>query len=334
MSGVAAAGRAIALGCLVGGLSCAGPDVQPFSNAEVRSAQRVAAQIQPQTLQAHVAALVAARRAETPVISPYSLKAPLTRIGAAAYISTTLQGLGYTPNVEVAEDNGLDSRNIVADVPGVSIPDEIVLVTGHYDAWYQGGADDNATAVATLLETARVLKGTQPARTVRFVAFDREEEGLIGAVRFARLHAADRIVLVLNMDPIGFASHASGSQSAPPGLGLRDTGDFVAVLANDVATDAVSRVALLAPRLPRPVEVIGLIAPGDVQYPATANFLRSDQAPFWQAGIPALFFTDTANFRNPNYHTPNDVPETLDYDFLGRVASLVAGVIAAAADVP
>jgi hypothetical protein len=53
-----------------------------------------------------------------------------------------------------------------------------------------------------------------------------------------------------------------------------------------------------------------------------ADLNRSDHAPFWRAGIPAMMWTDTANFRNPNYHLASDTPDTLDYDFMADVTRL------------
>ena len=54
--------------------------------------------------------------------------------------------------------------------------------------------------------------------------------------------------------------------------------------------------------------------------PPPANFDRSDQAPFWRAGVPAVLITDTAWFRNANYHAATDTPTTLDYHRLALVA--------------
>ena len=53
------------------------------------------------------------------------------------------------------------------------------------------------------------------------------------------------------------------------------------------------------------------------------DLLRSDHVPFWKRGIPALMWTDTANFRNPNYHQGSDTPDTLDYAFMTRVCLLL-----------
>ena len=55
---------------------------------------------------------------------------------------------------------------------------------------------------------------------------------------------------------------------------------------------------------------------------AFGDLNRSDHAPFWQAGIPSIMWTDTSEFRNPHYHLPSDTPDTLDYDFMNQVTRL------------
>jgi hypothetical protein len=57
------------------------------------------------------------------------------------------------------------------------------------------------------------------------------------------------------------------------------------------------------------------------------DITRSDHFPFWQAGLRAVLWTDTANFRNPHYHRPSDLPETLDYEFMARVTELLIEVL-------
>ena len=74
------------------------------------------------------------------------------------------------------------------------------------------------------------------------------------------------------------------------------------------------------------VPVYGLYLPdiplGKMRLKAPHAF-RSDHDPFWGEGIPALMWTDTAEFRNPNYHQPTDTPDTLDYDFMAEVTRLL-----------
>ncbi len=62
--------------------------------------------------------------------------------------------------------------------------------------------------------------------------------------------------------------------------------------------------------------------------PIPPDVFRSDHAPFWAAGIPAVMVTDTANFRNPHYHTPGDDADTLDYAFLHMVTRTLLATLA------
>ena len=128
---------------------------------------------------------------------------------------------------------------------------------------------------------------------------------------------------------VGYASRAPGSQRNPiPPMRVPTVGDFLGLVGTHRSRKVLDRVLTLAgssavPVLglylpPVPLEVIRRLAP---------HVLRSDHAPFWEAGIPALMWTDTAEFRNPNYHRPTDTPETLDYEFMAGVARLLIHAI-------
>jgi carboxypeptidase Q len=85
-------------------------------------------------------------------------------------------------------------NNVVAEVRGRDLPNEIVIVGAHLDSWHPAtGAQDNGTGVATVLEVARAIKSLNrpPRRTIRFILFGGEEEGLIGSTAYAKKHAAD-----------------------------------------------------------------------------------------------------------------------------------------------
>jgi carboxypeptidase Q len=84
--------------------------------------------------------------------------------------------------------------NTVAELPGASKPDEVVLIGGHIDSWDLGtGATDNGTGIMAVLEAARALKavGVKPRRTIRFVLFSGEEEGLHGSRAYVKAHEKD-----------------------------------------------------------------------------------------------------------------------------------------------
>jgi len=85
-------------------------------------------------------------------------------------------------------------NNVIAEIPGRDLPNETVIVGGHLDSWHPGtGAQDNGTGAATVLEVARAIKSLNrpPRRTVRFILFGGEEEGLVGSTAYAKKHAAD-----------------------------------------------------------------------------------------------------------------------------------------------
>jgi carboxypeptidase Q len=84
--------------------------------------------------------------------------------------------------------------NVVADIPGTDGSGEYVLIGGHLDSWQLGtGAQDNGAGAASVMAVAEALKasGIQPKQTMRFVLFGGEEEGLLGSIHYARMHAAE-----------------------------------------------------------------------------------------------------------------------------------------------
>jgi aminopeptidase YwaD len=185
------------------------------------------------------------------------------------------------------------------------------------------GADDNASAVAGLLEIARLLKAVAPARRqveIDLVVFDLEEWGMLGGAEHARLMKKAAVDLrgMVSLEMIGYCDRRPKSQQLPRHLVdlYPDTGDFIAVIGNQVSETLIDRFRTGMKRVPGlPVETLAV--------PDNGNALQasrlSDHSPFWDAGYAALMVTDTSFLRNPHYHLPSDTPETLDFEFLGRV---------------
>ncbi|HKQ39575.1 MAG TPA: M28 family peptidase, partial [Verrucomicrobiae bacterium] len=175
----------------------------------------------------------------------------------------------------------------------------------------------------------------KPPLPVMFVAFNREEEHLTGSRDFVsswlrqcgmRVHCAH----VLEM--VGFASDEPGSQKVPTGLPIKlpDRANFLGLLANGDSSASMDLAMTQARTYLPDFPVLGLKVGLGLEkfFPVLG---RSDHVPFWEAGLPALMWTDTSEFRNPNYHTHGDLPETLNYPFLAQVTrSLTASVIAEA----
>jgi hypothetical protein len=202
-----------------------------------------------------------------------------------------------------------------------------ILVGAHYDA-VPGtpGADDNASAVAVLLAAARVIG---PREEVCYVAFDGEECGYVGSRALVEGLGRNRLEQVHVPEMVGFTSRAPGSQENPiPMIATPTVGDFLGLVGTHRSRHVLDHVLACAGHAAIPV--YGLYLP-DMPLAAMRTLVphafRSDHAPFWSAGIPALMWTDTAEFRNPNYHRPTDTPETLDYAFMAEVARLLVYVV-------
>ena len=308
-------------------LACTSPPAA-LSDDALNQALSAAAQVDPDALAAAVDALVAAHGSEEGEIiegwdRPHKARA------AEAWLISAFAELGLEAGVEEDDSDGWETHNLVVEIPGVERPDEIVLLSAHYDVWYTA-ADDNSTGVAVLLEAARILSQTAPARTVRIVAFDAEEVGLVGSLRYFQRHEDDDLRVVVNLDAIGFASDEAGTQSAPRGFTVPDTGNFLTALANGPAAEHALIVGQLAAALDLPL--VGGIGSDDNQSAGTGDFHRSDHSGTWARGVPGVFLTDTAELRNPHYHTDGDLPDTLNLPFLGQVGQVVVGSVAAFAE--
>lgn len=226
-----------------------------------------------------------------------------------------LRSFGYTPVLQGSYDN------IVADSGGDEGP--CLLLGAHYDS-VPGcpGADDNASAVAVCLECARLLKANNIGST-RIVLFNREEDGLLGSQEFAA-QATGTVEEAHIFEMVGFCNRAAGSQRLPPGLpgvAAPDVGDFLGLLANRhsnaIAENLLTLAATYVPSFP--VLALKIYLGIEKHF---SDLLRSDHTPFWEAGLPAIMWTDTSEFRNPHYHRASDTPETLDYGFLSSVTQL------------
>jgi hypothetical protein len=250
---------------------------------------------------------------------------PGTPEGAAAraVIVDAFRGLGLAPALQAVPASG--GHNVVARVgPGRT---RVVLVGAHYDHLGRGvsgevywGADDNAAAVALVVEVGRALAAAPPAAgDVLLVAFDAEEspffmtEGM-GAVAFTRAPPVplEDIELMIGLDLVG---HAVGADDAPPSV--RQT---LLVLGAEKSEGTPTLVAHAA------AGVAGLVvrqAGIDVVPPL------SDYEPFRRAGVPFLFLT-CGRWRH--YHRPTDTPDVLDYSKLAAATRFVERLVRAALD--
>lgn len=260
-----------------------------------------------------------------------SLFYPRRLAEAAVFLDDSLKAAGYATTTYSFTVRGTACPNIEVVVPGRSRPDEVVVIGAHYDA-FQGSpaADDNASGVAGVLALARHFHDHPADRTLRFVLFVNEEPPSfmtedMGSLVYARACRArsDRIVAMLSLETIGYFSETEGSQQYPPPLGqlYPSRGDFIAFVGN-YGSRRLVRDSLAAFRASEKFP-----SEGAALFEGIPGVGWSDHWSFWQCGYPALMVTDTAPFRNPNYHTAADTPDTLDYGRMARVVTGLRGVV-------
>ncbi|MBC8136016.1 MAG: M28 family peptidase [Fibrella sp.] len=244
----------------------------------------------------------------------------------AAYIRAELEQAGGRTSEQTYRVDGKTYHNVVAAF-GPETPERVV-VGAHYDAaGPYPAADDNASGVAGLIELAHRLKDTQLPLRVEMVAFTLEEPPHFGTDRMgSAVHAASlrkkgvAVRAMISLEMIGYFSDKPNSQDYPvPALKATypSEGNFIAVVGRADETAVIRRIED-AMRKASALPVRSLAAPATVP-----GIALSDHRNYWDAGYPAVMITDTSYYRNPNYHTPHDKPETLDYD---RMALVVDGV--------
>jgi Zn-dependent M28 family amino/carboxypeptidase len=254
---------------------------------------------------------------------------------AAQYIRRELESGGAAVTEQPFPGAGTVVRNLIASFG----PDtrERVIVGAHYDA--AGGfpgADDNASSVAGLIELVPLLRSHEFRRRVELVAYAFEEAPFfatpeMGSVVHARaLRAAGaRVTAMLSLEMIGYYTDAPDSQKFPfraLKLIYPTRGNFVVVAGRFSDLRLVRRIRRSMKSVP------GLAVESIVGPRSLPGIDLSDNASYWDVGDPAVMITDSAFYRNPNYHLPSDTPETLDYVRMARVVEGIARAVMDLAD--
>ncbi|HEX9634181.1 MAG TPA: M28 family peptidase [Candidatus Limnocylindria bacterium] len=328
----------------------------PDPDAELLAAAReIRAQVAPGRLRALVESLPGPRNRLQAAEAMAEADALITEAWLAAGWSVARQELdlrgvwgvrdrpsGDRPGKRATRYARLRGANLIATRAGRET-DAIVVVAHHDTVRSSPGADDNGAGVAVLIEAARLLARQPLRRTVVLAAPDFEEIGLIGSRELVRwLQARHRVRGAIVFDPIGFMDARPGTQRVPRGIGLLYPAQLARLRDRDFAGDGVvaihrrrsaglarvwaecaaallGRERIFMLRDPADLPVVGpLLA---LALPVARNFSRSDHRRFWDAGLPAIHVTNTAEFRNPNYHRPSDLPATLDYETLADVTA-------------
>ena len=250
---------------------------------------------------------------------------------AAEWIEASLAQAGYKVRRLGFDVRGRRVDNLEVEISGRVRPEEVVVVGAHYDS-VPGcpAANDNASGVAALLAVARILANAQSERIVRLVAFANEEPPFyrtseMGSVVYARecRRRGERIAAMLSLETIGYYRDENGTQMYPPPFSLfyPAEGNFIAFVGN------VSSVGLVRECLATFRRQVKFPSEGAALPEFITGIGWSDHWSFWKQGYPAVMVTDTALFRYPYYHSPEDTYDKLDYDRLARVVSGIEVVV-------
>ena len=277
------------------------------------------------------------------VIGDRSVYKPDKLNEAANYITEQFSSYGYDVEFQTYTLMGQATRNIIAckrgKVPAVSLrnkdagktnPDEVVIVGAHYDTCFNPGANDNASAVAGLLELARLMFNKEIDCTIKFIAFVNEEPPFfktenMGSCVYAKdaKERGEKIKAVIILEMIGYYSDEPKSQKYPPLFGLfyPSKANFIAVVGNFSSKWLVKKtVTAFEKGAEFPIESI-------VTFDFVPGVDFSDHWSFWREGYPAIMVTDTAFYRYSHYHTQLDTYEKLDYESMAEVVKGLESVL-------
>jgi Zn-dependent M28 family amino/carboxypeptidase len=191
--------------------------------------------------------------------------------------------------------------NTVAEIPGSEKPDEVVIIGGHLDSWDLGtGATDNGTGSMAVLEAARALQrlGVKPKRTIRFVLFTGEEQGLNGSRAYVKAHAAE-------------------------------LGKISGVLVHDSGTGKVLTIGLMGnygvrETIDHALYPLGRAKEVGLAEPTLRSEGGSDHVPFDEAGVPGFWCVQDPVDYNKTHHSQADTIERVRWDDLTEGAQVLA----------
>ncbi|MBN1295854.1 M20/M25/M40 family metallo-hydrolase [bacterium] len=232
---------------------------------------------------------------------------------AGIWLGDTFTNLGYS--VSFQEHDRQMAPNVIAERRGVSLPEEIVILCGHYDSislqpqTLAPGADDNGTGTAAVVHAARIFANTFFDRTLRFIAFSGEEQGLRGSQAYAQamLDAGEQIIAVINLDMIGYVDSMPEELEI---IGNESSSNLVGLFADCAATYT---------DLPVHTHIDGTVT-------------ASDHASFWSRGYTAVLGIEDNPIVYPYYHSIDDTVDKINADFLTRVTRSTVAVTAHAAE--
>ena len=273
----------------------------------------------------------------TQTIGERSVSVPENLAKSASYILSFYNDIHVPAHFESYEYHGLTVHNVVAELITAQPPAAHYLLGAHYDSVTGTvGADDNASAIAVQLETARELASRINSTTlnvaVTFVSFALEEPPVYGSRYMgSRVYAAKarrekmRIDGMICLEMVGYTCGSPGCQRYPFPLmffNYPKEGNFIGIVGNTGSRSFARKLKQSFAQNPD-LPVISLTVPFNGRILPAVRL--SDHASFWDKGYPAVMVTDTAFFRNPHYHMHSDTIQTLDINFMAQLVKSLIG---------
>ena len=223
---------------------------------------------------------------------------------ARTWLRQEYEKLGYSTSLDIYGSGALGTNaNVVAEKKGRD-PSKYIMVTSHLDSVGNPGADDNGAGTVSVLAVADVLAKIDLNYSVKFVAFDQEELGLVGSRAYAKRHDLKDLIAVVNVEMTSFDSDGDGA------IHVMDCNENQSPKITGVFRSLLEQTA-------RGLKIV----------PACTN--RSDHASFWRYNKPAVIISQ--NFfggdDNPCYHRSCDKVDKVDYGYMARMTNLVAEAV-------
>ncbi|HET9031785.1 MAG TPA: M28 family peptidase [Dokdonella sp.] len=252
--------------------------------------------------------------------SSYGSELALSR----AWIETQFNGLGLTvsaPAFTMPGNSGgqISVNNVIGKWTGTEFPDEWIIVGGHYDSRNGNihstvnapGAEDNASGCASVIELARVLVDFEPKRSILFMCYAGEEQGLYGS--YAHVSSLQnsgdlgKVQAVVTMDMIGYSADSTLDV-------LFESSSTWSTYLNQFATAAATYVPQLRVTL-------------------SSNPFGSDHVPYLQAGKKTLLAIENDWDAYPDYHSSNDTPDRIGPNAQAMGGAILKTSVAVIADI-
>ncbi|MCI0489063.1 MAG: M20/M25/M40 family metallo-hydrolase, partial [Blastocatellia bacterium] len=218
-------------------------------------------------------------------------------------------------------DQDLKDYNVIAEIPGTDLKDEIVMLGAHYDSWHSGtGATDNASGSAVCMEAVRIIQalGLKPRRTIRIALWSGEEQGLLGSRAYVAKHFGER----------------TGQQQGERGGGQLDLkpdhAKFAGYFNLDNGTGKIRGVYMQSNEDMRPIFRAWLAPFADMGASTLTiqNTGGTDHLAFDGVGLPGFqFIQDEVEYSTRTHHSNMDVYDRIQKDDMKQASIIMAAFV-------